>query len=125
VSELGWLIERSNGRPMWLYPQEDGIWAWTDDSIKAIRFARREDADAFVKLCDIDDAEAITEHCWAQNVVDSTCFMEHCKGKETYLTPIYCLNCKWDGFIRWTKGHHSYSLTESCPACSCMELKRK
>lgn len=64
MSERGWLIERRNPAPHWIYPQDDGIWAWTTDSLAALRFARRRDAEAFIRINDIDDAESITEHEW-------------------------------------------------------------
>lgn len=60
----------------------------------------------------------------ANNVIDATCSERECKGKGSYKVPIYCLNCKWKGFIKWTKGHHSYTITRECPNCGCMELKR-
>jgi hypothetical protein len=67
--ETGWLIEgvMPDGSPGWLTlkPLEAllGI-VLTKDSNKALRFARREDAEAYF-ACHIDDGPFhITEHQW-------------------------------------------------------------
>lgn len=63
--ETGWLLEQMDraGRPTWwAFGGEDGGY-FTDDSVKALRFARKEDAQAFID--DIGwNAVAPTEHEW-------------------------------------------------------------
>jgi len=60
-TESGWLIEtRRNGYPEWASFEEGGV-VWTTDSLKACRFARREDAE---QLAYGEDCNAITEHSW-------------------------------------------------------------
>jgi hypothetical protein len=61
--EAGWLIERrSGGIPEWLYVHNE-FFQWTRDSLLAIRFCRREDADQVAAVIG-DDAEYVTEHQW-------------------------------------------------------------
>ncbi len=60
--ESGWLLEqRKDGKILWLM-LELGMWDWTEDSLKALRFARKQDADAMSDI--ISDAEYVTEHQW-------------------------------------------------------------
>lgn len=60
--ESGWLLERRvNGKIEWM-AIIGGMWEWTDDSTKALRLARRQDADALAEI--IEDAEYVTEHQW-------------------------------------------------------------
>lgn len=60
--ETGWLLERrDNSKIEWL-ALSNGDWAWTGDSTKALRFARKQDADAMSEI--ISDAEYVTEHQW-------------------------------------------------------------
>ena len=68
-SASGWLIEsREDGLPTWLSLKEpEAMWSelFTPDSSAALRFARREDAEDYVR-CNLDDAPVyITEHGWA------------------------------------------------------------
>lgn len=58
------------------------------------------------------------------SIIESTCSDSACKGKGTYLVPLYCLNCGWKGRIRWTKSHHSFTIFNNCPSCECSTLKR-
>jgi len=63
MEESGFLIERSiGGCPVWLCVKLEQF-DWTPDSLQAIRFCRREDADQLAALIG-DDAELITEHSW-------------------------------------------------------------
>lgn len=63
-NEYGWLVEDSRNHPsgiryrMWgdLGPE------WTNDANKALRFARRQDAEAFCR--DDEDAWHVVEHMW-------------------------------------------------------------
>ena len=61
--DSGWLIENGkSGRDLRYRTMEQGLTAWTEDHHKAIRFARRVDAEMF---CAEDmDAWRITEHVW-------------------------------------------------------------
>jgi hypothetical protein len=60
--EHGWLIERKfENAPLWLTCN----WSlgWTKDSLRAIRFSRREDAEQIATMFENDDV-SITEHKW-------------------------------------------------------------
>ena len=64
--ETGWLIESNHvdGTPHWFAlgaEFENG--EWTKDSVKALRFARKQDAEAYIY--DIGWTVAVaTEHAW-------------------------------------------------------------
>jgi hypothetical protein len=68
--ERGWLIERWNGRTgefgaLWWglgLDNEDGF-GWTPDSLQALRFARKCDAQAYINETGWTDAKP-TEHVW-------------------------------------------------------------
>lgn len=63
--EYGWLVEREiNGIPHWR-TIDRGFITWTTDSVKAIRFCRREDAEMFA--FEDEDAERITDHIWTKS----------------------------------------------------------
>jgi hypothetical protein len=55
-----WLIERPG--PEWATCWSGGF-EWTKDSLKAIRFCRREDANQVAELFEFEDVR-ITEHTW-------------------------------------------------------------
>ena len=63
--EHGWLIERRpalyGGAPQWLIA--NWTFEWTDDSSKAIRFSRREDAEQIASMLESEPV-SITEHQW-------------------------------------------------------------
>jgi len=61
--ETGWLIETADSTraPRWWAPQAD--MQWTSDASKALRFARKEDAETMIEFICIDRAKA-TEHMW-------------------------------------------------------------
>lgn len=60
--ESGWLIELAmKGVPHWL--MVSSVREWTPDAIKAVRFAREEDAEAMLFFLGIEDSKA-TEHAW-------------------------------------------------------------
>lgn len=61
--EVGWLIERRKPTPEWLFVPEWAGFDWTNDSLKALRFSRREDAEQILKMMESEDAIA-TEHGW-------------------------------------------------------------
>lgn len=62
--ERGWLIERRIGpQPTWAKADDTGF-SWTPDSLQAIRFSRRSDAEQVAAILG-DDADAIvTDHQW-------------------------------------------------------------
>ena len=62
--EFGWLIEgqlTARG-PIYLFVDNNEMLGWTHDDKRAIRFARREDAEQVAKM--VEDCEKITEHQW-------------------------------------------------------------
>jgi hypothetical protein len=66
MRESGWLIEnRDESSPRWL-AVDCGVFDWTNDSLKAIRFCRREDADQIAEVVG-EDADSITEHAWGDS----------------------------------------------------------
>jgi hypothetical protein len=64
--ETGWLIEMRSGTPQWFYPGEDGEdgQRWTTDSLEALRFARKVDAEAYIEDLGWTGVVA-SEHQWA------------------------------------------------------------
>lgn len=63
TTEHGWLVERrSGGVPEWLYVHNE-FFQWTRDSLLAIRFCRREDAEQVAAVIG-EDCEYVTEHQW-------------------------------------------------------------
>jgi hypothetical protein len=63
VDETGWLVELKGSEPMWwsLDPADEP--AWTKDANKALRFARKVDADTFILDAGWTEAFA-SEHMW-------------------------------------------------------------
>jgi hypothetical protein len=63
-AETGWLIERRMQLPPeYLYVPDWSGFQWTQDSLKALRFSRREDAEQVAHIFENDDVY-ITEHQW-------------------------------------------------------------
>jgi hypothetical protein len=64
--ETGWLIELRGQSPQWWYLGDDGEdgQGWTRDSLKALRFARKQDADAYIENVGWTGAFA-SEHEWS------------------------------------------------------------
>ena len=60
--EYGWLTEKFDPGPVWL-TVDTGFISFTSDPLKAIRFARREDASRMAELVESEDVR-ITEHQW-------------------------------------------------------------
>lgn len=61
--ETGWLIENGKfGDELRYRTIDQGLPVWTADHMKAIRFARRADAELFA--AEDDDAWRIAEHVW-------------------------------------------------------------
>lgn len=66
--ETGWVIERAEylnpgSGPYYLTVGEMDMFDWTPDSLLAIRFARRQDAEMVSRILD-DDVGKIAEHMW-------------------------------------------------------------
>lgn len=61
--EVGWLIEIKINGPSYYGEQDDGIVGWTSEHSRAIRFARREDAERVIRLEGFTEAAAV-EHQW-------------------------------------------------------------
>ncbi len=63
--ETGWLVENDNGGPCWWGRTPDGeaAFGWTKNSLMALRFARKEDAEAYIEEIGWTDVVA-TEHQW-------------------------------------------------------------
>ena len=62
--EKGWLIESMrDGKTIYLTVPTDGVFSWTTESMKAIRFCRQEDAEMVLRLSG-GDGEKIAEHMW-------------------------------------------------------------
>jgi len=63
--ELAWLVEKTiKGCLHYLYVPCTGLLDWTPSNSKAIRFARREDADMMCNL--VEDADRVAEHVWCE-----------------------------------------------------------
>lgn len=60
-TEQGWLIEKMDGGQVW-YVTVDQLLTWATDSLKALRLARRQDADTLCEI--IEDAEKVAGHQW-------------------------------------------------------------
>lgn len=51
--ETGWLIELTQSvvlTPTWYGESDEGVLGWTTDNLKAVRFARKEDAERVIEL---------------------------------------------------------------------------
>lgn len=59
--EQGWLLEKMHEGNVH-YISADYVLRWTDDPNKALRLARREDAEALTTI--VEDCEKIAEHEW-------------------------------------------------------------
>jgi hypothetical protein len=61
--ESAWLVEKGpQGIGQVLYICANYMLEWTDDPNKALRLARREDADAICSI--VEDADRVAEHEW-------------------------------------------------------------
>lgn len=76
MDQIGWLVER-NGK--WWGPDCTSYdWdhalpgceppLWTSDASKALRFARQEDAEAYIRWRGLGGGVKATEHIWVDNV---------------------------------------------------------
>jgi hypothetical protein len=59
--ERGWLLEKMHEGGIW-YITVDQVLTWTTDPLKALRLARREDANMLAEI--VDDCEKVSEHQW-------------------------------------------------------------
>lgn len=65
--ELGWLIESNamtSDGPQYYGMTDDGTLNWTNDSLKAVRFARKVDAEMMIGLVAGHDTAFASEHMW-------------------------------------------------------------
>lgn len=64
MTERGWLLEKGSGSTPQYAMVDNGMLAWTKpgDHGKALRLARKEDADALAEI--MEDADRIVEHAW-------------------------------------------------------------
>lgn len=95
VDETAWLVEdsRNNGLIKYRTMDQEGI-HWTEDVHKAIRFARREDAEMFA--AGDEDAWHIVEHIWVYippRYPKMAAPMQHHQWSDGDLGK-YCLRCK-------------------------------
>lgn len=60
--EQGWLLEKGPHKGCVWYISVDQMLTWTDDPSKALRLARREDAEALTNI--VEDCERIIQHAW-------------------------------------------------------------
>ena len=67
--ETAWLVERGDSGPPRYRTMEQGSIVWTDDVNKALRFARRQDAEMF--CADDADAWRVAEHMWTGPAVET------------------------------------------------------
>jgi hypothetical protein len=63
VDDVAWLIELRGSRPTWWSLHSDEEPGWLPDANKALRFARKEDAEAYIEDMGWTDAFA-SEHMW-------------------------------------------------------------
>lgn len=65
MDESAWLVEKKGPiGPLYWCVDETGVFDWTSDHLKALRFSRRVDADAVAGGM-LDDARAV-EHGWSE-----------------------------------------------------------
>lgn len=65
TGESGWLLEKMHNGQVH-YISADYVLQWTDDPNKALRLARRKDAEALCTI--VDDCEKIASHEWVPAV---------------------------------------------------------
>lgn len=69
--EVGWVVENGEqGEKLRYRTMEQGMATWTADHLKALRFARRADAEMFSQ--EDEDAWRIAEHIWSGPAVKTS-----------------------------------------------------
>jgi hypothetical protein len=65
--EIAWLVERASPATPEFLSAHLGEWAWTNDHLKALRFAREEDAKRVlaVMVAAGNSGLRATEHIWS------------------------------------------------------------
>ena len=83
MSDAGWLVERDGKwwgpqcsewewEHWWDHSPDDGVPPlWTGDANKALRFARQEDAEAFIRWRGLGGGVRATEHLWMDSRTDT------------------------------------------------------
>lgn len=61
ATEVGWLVELKRPAPLYFRMGDEDD--WTEDHLKALRFARKEDAEHVIKYYGWTEATAV-EHSW-------------------------------------------------------------
>ena len=70
MSEFGWVMEHKDSEPSVPSYFDAAPWSldrpypWTNDNLKAIRFARKEDAQKMATYLKLDHVVRICEHGW-------------------------------------------------------------
>lgn len=117
--ELGWLVEDAGSGPQPRYRTiEQGMPVWTTDPNKAIRFARRSDAEMF--CAEDEDAWRVTEHMWIDST-DPESHQPHCERFKAAWANLNCVpqpsafpqdvSCTCDS----TRRHRASNPTTSAP----------
>lgn len=88
VDESAWLLEKMHGGNV-QYISADYVLQWTDDPNKALRLARREDAEALCTI--VEDCEKIAEHGWPAPA--STVAPQEQKCEHGIPWSMECLSC--------------------------------
>ena len=63
ADERAWLCENGEVSPSYI-TVEYGCLTWTKDPLKALRLARRADAEMIAEIC--DDVWRVAEHMWCE-----------------------------------------------------------
>jgi len=66
MDEIAWLIERNDrGRTEWLEVNDAGLYNWTSDPSKPVRFAREVDGNKILLATGLKGC-TVTEHVWSK-----------------------------------------------------------
>ena len=99
--ETGWLLEKQDKGANWFIGVINGMLEWTTDPNKALRLARRDDAEAIATIC--EDAEKISEHLWPDMTTPNCgrpCVQGNLKPPGPWKRPFFC-SCAG---ARWHQG---------------------
>jgi hypothetical protein len=75
ADETGWLCEDGSVTPSYI-TVVDGHLVWTTDSLKALRLARRADAEMIAEI--VDDCWRVAEHMWPSSPLEECSYCQHC-----------------------------------------------
>jgi len=126
MEEKGWLIERKKPIIIWLCSNGKDF-DWTNDSSRALRFSRQQDAQSLInyltRFCYNHEWEA-TEHIWADGIAGSSSSkyfvssngdapefisfsLESAKSKRLLFIDIFGSNGVRQGGLKWEDGEYS------------------